>query len=45
MLKQLYLPQRSLRKDLLAEDIGDFLDRNTLSGLDVGGRTIEDEHQ
>lgn len=39
MLKQLDLPQRPLREDLLAEDIGDFLDRNTLTGLDVGCRT------
>lgn len=39
MLKQLDLPQRSLREDLLAEDIGDFLDRNALTGMDVGRRT------
>jgi hypothetical protein len=35
VLKQLYLTQRSLRQDLLAEDIGDLLDSDALARLIV----------
>lgn len=37
MLQELDLAQGALGKDLLAEDIGDFLDGNTLVGLVVHG--------
>ena len=37
MLQQLYLPQRPLGQNLLAEDIGDFLYRDTLARLVVRG--------
>lgn len=36
VLQQLDLAQCTLRQDLLAEDIRDLLDRNTLVGLLVG---------
>ena len=36
MLKQLDLSQSPLGQDLLAEDIGDLLDGDTLAGLHVG---------
>jgi len=39
VLQQLDLAQRTLRQDLLAEDIRDLLDRNTLVGLLVGRGT------
>lgn len=39
MLQQLDLPQGALGQDLLAEDIGDLLDRDTLSCLVVAGCT------
>lgn len=39
MLEELDLAQSSLGEDLLAEDIGDFLDRDTLTGLTVRGST------
>jgi hypothetical protein len=38
MLQQLYLSQRTLGQDLLAEDIGDLLDRNPLLGLGIRSR-------
>ena len=40
VLEELDLSQCSLSKNLLAEDIGHFLDSNTLSILRVGGRAI-----
>ena len=40
MLQQLYFPQRSLRQNLLAEDIGDLLDSHTFLSLGVGRRTV-----
>lgn len=39
MLKQLNLSQGALGQDLLAEDIGDLLDSNTFTGLDVRSGT------
>jgi hypothetical protein len=39
MLKQLDLSQGALCEDLLAENIGDLLDRNAFSGLAIGGST------
>jgi hypothetical protein len=36
MLQQLDLSQSPLSQDLLAEDIGDLLDSDTLAGLNVG---------
>jgi predicted metal-dependent TIM-barrel fold hydrolase len=41
VLQQLDLAQRTLRQDLLAEDIRDLLDRNTLVGLLVGRGTLQ----
>jgi hypothetical protein len=41
VLQQLDLTQRTLRKDLLAEDIGDLLDGHTFASLVVGRRTID----
>ena len=38
VLQQLYLTQRPLCQNLLAEDISDLLDRNTLAGLVIGRR-------
>ena len=38
MLQQLYLSQCTLCQNLLAEDIGDLLDRNSLLGLGVRSR-------
>jgi hypothetical protein len=40
MLQELDLSQGALCEDLLAEDIGDFLDRDAFSGLTVGGSTV-----
>jgi len=39
MLQQLYLSERTLRQDLLAEDIGDLLDRNAFLCLGIGRST------
>lgn len=39
MLQQLDLSQGPLGQDLLAEDIGDFLDGDTITGLGVGRGT------
>lgn len=39
MLQQLYLSQRTLGQDLLAEDIGDLLDRNPFLSLRIRSRT------
>jgi hypothetical protein len=36
MLEQLDLSQGTLGEDLLAEDIGDFLDSDAFAGLGVG---------
>jgi hypothetical protein len=36
MLQQLDFSQRTLGKNLLAEDVGDLLDSNTLTGRVVG---------
>lgn len=41
VLEELYLAQSSLGQDLLAEDIGDLLDSNTLAGLVVHGGTAK----
>lgn len=41
MLKQFYFSQGALGQDLLAEDIGDFLDGNALTRLDICGSTID----
>jgi len=40
VLQQLYLAQRTLRQDLLAEDIGNLLDRNSFLCLGVGRSTV-----
>ena len=40
MLQKLDFSQRSLRQDLLAEDICDFLDSDTFPSLAVGRSTI-----
>ena len=40
VLQKLDLPQRALSQDLLAEDIGDFLDRNSFVGLGIGRGTV-----
>jgi hypothetical protein len=39
MLEQLYLTQRALRQDLLAEHICNLFNRNTFLRLGVGGST------
>ena len=39
MLQKLYLTQRSFCQDLLAEDIGNFLDSHPVAGLVVGCST------
>lgn len=41
MLQELDLAQSALGQNLLAEDIGDFLDGNTLVGLVVDRSTIQ----
>jgi len=41
VLQKLDLSQRTLGQNLLAEDIGDLLDRNSLTGLAVGRGTAE----
>jgi len=41
MLEQFYFSQGALGQDLLAEDIGDFLDGNALTRLDIRGSTID----
>jgi hypothetical protein len=41
MLQKLDLSQRTLGQNLLAEDIGDLLDRNSFIGLSVGRGTVE----
>lgn len=38
VLQQLDLTQSALGQDLLAENIGDFLDRDAFARLVVGGR-------
>jgi hypothetical protein len=43
VLQQLDLAQRTLGKDLLAEDIGNFLDGDSLVGLVVDGRAVDSE--
>jgi hypothetical protein len=40
VLQELDLAQGALGQDLLAEDIGDLLDGNTLVGLVIHGRAI-----
>jgi hypothetical protein len=49
VLQKLDLPQRALGQDLLAEDIGDLLDRNTFIGLSVcrgtEGRRVSVHHE
>lgn len=40
MLQELYLPQRTLRQNLFAEDIGHLLDRDTLLCLGIRGRAV-----
>lgn len=42
VLQKLDLSQRALGQNLLAEDIGDLLDRNTFTGLTIGRGTAED---
>jgi hypothetical protein len=39
VLQKLDLPQRTLGQNLLAEDVGDLLDRNTFTGLAIGRGT------
>ena len=39
MLQQLYLTERTLGQDLLAEDIGNLLDSNTFLRLGIGSCT------
>jgi hypothetical protein len=41
VLKELNFSKRPFGQDLLAEDIGDFFDGNTLAGLGVGGCTVD----
>lgn len=41
MLQELDLAQGALGQNLLAEDIGDFLDGNTLVGLVIDRSTIQ----
>jgi hypothetical protein len=43
MLQQLYLSQRTLRQNLLAENIGDLLNRNSLLGLGIRSRAGRQE--
>lgn len=43
VLQELYLAQGPLGQNLLAEDIGDLLDSNTLVGLVVRGGTAKEE--
>ena len=43
VLQKLYLAQRSFRKNLLAKDVGDFLDGDTFSSLDVLRRAARGE--
>jgi hypothetical protein len=40
MLKELDLSQSALGQDLLAEDIGNLLDGNTLTSLVIRGSTM-----
>lgn len=40
MLQELDFSEGALRKDLLAEDIGDLLDCDAFLGLPVGGSTV-----
>lgn len=40
VLEQLDFSQSALSKNLLAEDVGDFLDGDTLAGLGVGRGTV-----
>jgi hypothetical protein len=41
VLQKLDLSQGTLGQNLLAEDIGDLLDRNALIGLAIGRGTVE----
>ena len=41
VLQKLDLSQRTLGQNLLAEDIGDLLDRNAFTGLAIGRGTVE----
>lgn len=45
VLQQLDLPERPLGEDLLAEDIGDLLDRYTLAVGLVGRSTAQDRQR
>ena len=45
MLQQLYLSERTLGQDLLAEDIGNFLDCDTLLTLRIRSRTAMNRDQ
>ena len=44
VLEQLDFSQSALSEDLLAEDVGDFLDGDTLAGLGVGRGTVRGKH-
>jgi hypothetical protein len=43
VLQKLDLSQGTLGQNLLAEDIGDLLDRNALIGLAIGRGTVENK--
>jgi hypothetical protein len=43
VLQKLDLSQGTLGQNLLAEDIGDLLDRNALIGLAIGRSTVENK--
>jgi hypothetical protein len=43
VLQKLDLSQRTLGQNLLAEDIGNLLDRNAFLGLGIRGRTMMTE--
>lgn len=45
MLQQLDFAQGALGQNLLAKDIGDFLDGNSLVGLVVDGSTVHNRIQ
>ena len=45
VLKQLDLSQSALGQNLLAEDVGDLLDGDTLAGLGILGGTVVKEEE